>query len=374
MPSRATLVLSALSVPLLVVSSLTAATAATAAPPALATLDLATVNAKGLTVDPLTAEDLTCLAGAPVADLSLQQLDALAPGDLAPQDVAPCLGPADLVPAPAPSPTPAPSPGPPPPHAASGALTWAPPALVDPVELTLTERRPFVLLDDARDYVLRVDGGRITLRPGQKAGAFGGRNVVWVGGEINAPGNDRPIKLDRQKGSFHLEGVHITGRDLHEGIDIDERRGATVTIQNVLVDKVSGSIHGFHADVLQTWAGPGRLRIDRLEGTTNYQGMMIDTKGLGDATTSEFDFRNVVLRYDPAGNKGVDKAYLIRRTDEGGDWPLRGTDNVLVHPTKVKDRLVAGPGDWEGFDVARSAPSPLIGTPGPGYVSPGYAG
>lgn len=380
MPSRTTLVLSVLTIPLLVASSLTAATAATAASPALVSVDLATVNAKGLTVEPLTAEDLTCLAGTEVGTLSLQQLDALVPGGLDGMDLAPCLSASDLTPAPVadrPAPVPAPAPSPNPPDQsdrAGGPLAWAPPVLVNPTVVTLTQRRPFPVLDDTKDYVVKVDGGRITLRTDQKAGVYGGRNVVWIGGEINAPGNNRPIKLDRQRGSVHLEGVHITGEGLREGINIDQRYGASVTVENVLVDKVSGNQRGHHADVLQTWSGPGRLRVDRLEGTTDYQGFMIDTQGLGNPKVTGFDLRNVVLRHTGVGYQDIDRGYLIRRTARSDGWPLKAQDVVLVHPTKNKERLVMGPGDWAGVTVARSAPSPLVGTPGAGYVSPGYAG
>lgn len=379
MPSRAALVLSVLTVPLLVASSPTAATAATAAavpPSALASVDLAKVNARGLTVDPLTAQDLTCLAGTAVGAMSPERLEALVPGDLAGTDLAPCLEPSDLTPARAAAPSPAPAPSPPPVQAAkaSGPLAWAPPTLVDPTVVTLTERRPFPVLDDTKDYVVKVDGGRITLRPDQKAGVLGGRNVVWIGGEINAPGNIRPVKLDRQRGSVHLEGVHVTGKGLQEGINIDERYGASVTVENVLVDEVIGYRDGHHADVLQTWSGPGRLRVDRLEGTTDYQGFMIDTQGRGNPTVTGFDLRNVVLRHTGVGYHDIDRGYLMRRTEGSGGWPLKAQDVVLVHPTKNKDRLVMGPGDWAGVTVARSAPSPLVGTPGKDYVSPGYAG
>ncbi len=255
----------------------------------------------------------------------------------------------------------------------SGPLTWAPPSLEDPELITLTQKRPFQRLDDSKDYVVRLDGGRLTLKPGQKAGVWGGDDVVWIGGEIQAPNNQRPVKLDRQRGSIHLEGVHVTGSGMREGINLDQRYGASVTIQNVLVDQVSGNQSGHHADVLQTWAGPGRLRIDRLEGTTNYQGIMIDTKGFGNARTTGFDFRNVVLRHTGEGYRDVDRGYLVRRTERSGSWPLEAENVTLVHPTKDKDRLVMGPGDWDGFEVARSATSPLVGNPGKDYSLVGYA-
>ena len=377
MPSRATAALSVLSVPLLALSALTAAGASAAAgpPSPLTTIssaqDLAAVNAQGLTTRDLTVADLRCLAGTELGALSAQQLRALVPGDLVGKDLAPCLTAAEAAPAPAPRPAP-PAPG----RAAraDGPLAWAPPVLVDPTTVTLTERRPFQVLDDTKDYVVTLPGGRLTLRPDQKAGVLGGRNVVWIGGEIDAPGNPRPIKLDRQRGSVHLEGVHVTGRGLQEGINLDQRWGASVTIENVLVDKVSGNQRGHHADVLQTWSGPGRLRVDRLEGTTDYQGIMIDTQGFGSPTVTGFDLRHVVLRHTGVGYQDVDRGYLVRRTARSGGWPLEAQDVVLVHPTKNITRLVMGPGDWAGFTVARSAPSPLVGTPGADYVSPGYAG
>jgi hypothetical protein len=48
-----------------------------------------------------------------------------------------------------------------------------------------------------------------------------------------------------------------------------------VQIQNVRVAELWGSDEGIHADVLQPWGGVRELRVDRLTGTSHFQGLIL---------------------------------------------------------------------------------------------------
>lgn len=170
-------------------------------------------------------------------------------------------------------------------------LTWAPPDTQGYTWLEVTEAGT-IALDDDTDYVLdtpRTLQGPVTLR--------GGRNVVWVGGHIrvedegvgaSATGRRGLVVVDGPEAAdrvVHLEGLLIDGADLSEGINTNSPR-AVVQLQNVRVEGVHyrsvADLEGTdpypgpnHPDVVQTWGGVRELRIDRLTGSTGYQGLFL---------------------------------------------------------------------------------------------------
>ncbi|MBO1752660.1 hypothetical protein J4G33_12675 [Actinotalea sp. BY-33] len=258
-------------------------------------------------------------------------------------------------------------------------LTWRPPALVSPqvVAISATNRTP--RLDDTRDYViqmpatpLEVDGG-VTIS--------GGRNVVLVGGTISIPAGaqqanhaNRGLFLKDQTGTVHVEGLLITGPGLGEGINLDQRKGAVVQLQNVRVETTHGSFETNHADVLQTWAGPRVLRVDRLSGTTQYQGFFLLPQQFGTQAQPEvMDLRRVDL-HGTAGS-----GYLLWR--DGLEWPLRVQD-VWVAPSNPGSRdsflwpkgTAPGTDAWPQVDVGTPPGGEFVpaGRAGVGYTSPGY--
>lgn len=237
-------------------------------------------------------------------------------------------------------------------------LTWPPPTLTDPAVIQLTDNDLSLKLDDNKDYLLKING---TLNVGDDILSIsGGRNVVLIGGRVNAPGSDRSIYLKNQTGTVHIEGVHLTGAGLKEGFNLDQRKGATVQLQNIKVDLVHGSQDGHHADLIQTWSGPDRLRIDRFDGSTTYQSMMLGPTQYGDGDRFHYDFRNVVTR----SANGAGKYYVV-----DDDKLQMDVSNVVVAGPSVGDRRAQAEGVTTG---PANTPSPLIGKPGPSYVSPGY--
>jgi hypothetical protein len=154
------------------------------------------------------------------------------------------------------------------------------PALAQPTTVTLTPARPVLKLDLARDYVVRVEPGAVFT---EGAAIVGGRNVVLEGAAIRyaAPAGVRPgwhvrgLLLKGQTGVMWVHGLELRG-PLGEGIDLDQRApGVAVVLRNVTVDPVRGHRATNHADVLQSWAGPAKLVVDQLTGTSNYQGMFL---------------------------------------------------------------------------------------------------
>ncbi len=297
---------------------------------------------------------------------SLPLRPAPAPPPASPPAAAPAPAPEAAVPEPA-------APVAPP----SGALlTWAPPALTSPVTLDITQDDLDLRLEPDQDYVLRMP-------PEPLVGGLsvnGGDDVVLVGGEITVPEgaeSNRGLALKRQRGTVHVEGLAITGDGLGEGIDLDQTvPGSVVQLQNVRVSTVHGSKDGHHADVLQTWAGPGELRVDGLSGSTTYQGLFLLPRQFGDQPEpAVVDLRRVDIT--GVGEHG----YLLWRDDLA--WPLRAQD-VRLRPTDPGRgwQQVLWPradGDrerlWAGVEIAPpGADAVPEGVAGVGYRSPGYAG
>ena len=273
-----------------------------------------------------------------------------------------------VAPASAPSPV-EPAPGGP-------VLAWAPPELDSPETVQVTQGDRDLRLDPERDYVL-------VMPPEPLVGGLsvnGGDDVVMVGGEITVPaGSDgnRGLALKRQRGTVHVEGLAITGDGLGEGINLDQTvPGAVVQLQNVRVSTVSGSKDGHHADVLQTWAGPAELRIDRLSASTTYQGFFLLPRQFGDQPEPGlFDLRRVDIT--GVGEHG----YLLWRDDLS--WPLRAEEVRLrpSDPGRGWEQVMwpRADGDrerlWDGVTVETGPVAPFVadGVAGTGYTSPGYA-
>lgn len=276
-----------------------------------------------------------------------------------------------------PSPSsPAPSPSVDPPQGEERApLTWPPPELDDPETIELSADNRSVELEPDRDYLLELPDSPLAVRGGVTV--EGGRNVVLIGGEIriDEPGDSgdvRGLYLVGQTGTIHVEGVRITGDALGEGINLDQREGAVVQLQNIRIDTVAGERDGHHADLLQSWAGPRVLRVDGFSGTTTYQGFFLLPRQFGDQEPELVDLRRV----DIVGEEG--SGYLLWRDDRR--WPIELSD-VWVTPADGEDEAdrvlwAEGPaaGDWEDVRLGVPPGGPFVpeGAAGVGYVSPGY--
>src|SRR5204862_8143108 len=167
-----------------------------------------------------------------------------------------------------------------------GKLAWPPPRLAHPKTVDVSTGARVLQLDPKRDYVVKMPSRPLV--GGDGLAISGGHNVVLIGGSIVVPPQGlaatgeqrRGLFLKAQTGTIHVEGLRIGGRGLAEGIDLDERLGATVQLENIRVDglKARDEVHftDNHDDVIQTWAGPARLRVDHLTGHTDYQGFFLN--------------------------------------------------------------------------------------------------
>lgn len=263
-------------------------------------------------------------------------------------------------------------------------LAWAPPKLEKPVTVKVTDARRSLKLDQAKDYIVELPKDRPL--HGQLS-IWGGRNVVVIGGEILAtPADKRAVYLQQNTGTMHFEGVLIRGEnpgDLKEGFNFNHRQtNCIVQIQNVRVEKVHGSRAGHHADLIQTWAGPAELRIDRFTGFTQYQGMFLLPNqhfpaAKGGFPPKKWVFKNINIVGDE------DSAYMLWVPGPDGQFPME-IEDVWVQPRKNargnRDAYLwpkpkqAGDHFWD--DVKEGIPpgGDFVpeGVAGRNYVSPGY--
>jgi hypothetical protein len=304
-------------------------------------------------------------------------------------------------PAPEPDPTPVPTEPAPAPAPATGLLSWAPPALQSPTTIRLGTGYTVTDLDPTRDYVIQLPSER-------KVGATvikGGHNVVIKGGWITIPtltasdAERRGIYIKDATGTVHIEGVLIDGSGGGNGDGIAiSAPNAVVQVENSRIVGLRGSYAGYHADVIQPWGGVSELRVDRLTGSTNYQGLQIprDLGPIGRA-----DLRNVDLSH--TGEAPAEGGYLL--------WLTKGTSTCEAYPVSISDVYIAPksgrwladsvwPGVWStlpckasqvgaGADAQVSWPTLPVtgfvrrgprpegefvpsGVAGVGYVSPGY--
>jgi hypothetical protein len=180
-------------------------------------------------------------------------------------------------------------------------VKWAIPPLESPETIELGTGATSTRLDTDKDYIVKLPGAR---KVGGTA-IIGGRNVVIVGGHITVPegartgAERRAIYIKDNAGTVHVEGVLIdsSGGAPSDAIAI-AAPDSVVQIQNVRVDDLKGSESGWHADIVQPWGGVKELRIDRLTGSTSYQGLFL-RPDLGDIGSLRIS--RVNLRQTPGG-------------------------------------------------------------------------
>jgi hypothetical protein len=168
-------------------------------------------------------------------------------------------------------PVPAPTPSNPP-LPVTGPSAWDEPTLNDPTTIQLSPSNYVLSLNQNQDYILQCPSGGLTLP--NALNVAGGHNVVLQNCDVELSNPDWAAKFSYQSGTLWVEGVHFGGAQLTGGIQFQEP-GATVVLRDVLFDTLYGSQSTNHAELIQTWAGPARLLIDGLTGSTTYQGLFL---------------------------------------------------------------------------------------------------
>jgi hypothetical protein len=193
-----------------------------------------------------------------------------------------------------------------------GPLRWPPPQLANPQTIQLGQGFSMLHLDPARDYVLQLPPAR------KLGGTFveGGHDVIVIGGWITVPTGTtsdeqrRALYFKDQTGIVHVEGVLIdgSGGGDADGIALHAPQ-ATVQIENVRVAGLHGSQATTHADVVQPWGGVGQLRIDRLTGTSGFQGLQLPI-ALGPIGAAEIRYADLHALPEPLGHGGGHMLWL----------------------------------------------------------------
>jgi hypothetical protein len=236
-------------------------------------------------------------------------------------------------------------------------LAWPAPALHDPQVIQLTSAHTNIVLNGDRDYILELPRGKPLQAPNGLTIA-GGHNVVMIGGTVNVPDRSGAALLEDQTGTIHIEGVRFTGPQLMEGFDLSESDKATVELENIYLSEVHGGFKTNHADLIQTWAGPGRLLIDGFSGSTQYQGFfLLPNQHYNGPPPKLFDLRNVYIN-DSQG------AYALWVSDQYGPFPVH-VQNVAVTPNPLRTwrgwwlwpKPSTGEGTWDQVVSARAAPA-----------------
>jgi hypothetical protein len=247
------------------------------------------------------------------------------------------------------------------------------------VTVNVDDGHRLLRLDASRDYVVKMPPQALTAPGGLVIS--GGHNVVLSGGHISIPWQGKPpprswatrrgLYLGSQTGTVHVEGLLIDGPDLAEGIDLDERDGAIVQLQNIRIVGIHARderrFSDVHPDLVQTWAGPSELRIDHLTGTTAGQGFFLSPTDYWQGHARVFDLRHVNI----TGLAG--SVYLLW---QNGQAPLRLNDIWAdPRPGRTRSQTVWPKyGRWAGVHLRRPGGGDFVpaGVAGAGYRSPGY--
>jgi len=260
-------------------------------------------------------------------------------------------------------------------------LRFPPPELDDPDVVVVSADNADLELEPGRDYVIQMPDEPLDVEGGLQI--TGGDDVVLIGGEIrfsrlydgDLRRTNRGLLLRDQTGTVHVEGLFIGGA-LTEGINLSESDGATVQLQNVRIETVTGSEDTNHADLIQTWAGPSRLLIDGLSGSTEYQGFFLLPNQHYDGPTPEgFELHDIDL-------VGLEGSRYLLWVDGPTPFPIT-VEGVWVEPAGDRrgDRgqYLWWTGDpdedpWVDIRVGRPPDGEFVGPgdAGIGYVSPGY--
>lgn len=287
-------------------------------------------------------------------------------------------------------------------------LSWEPPVLERARVIRWSASDgSHIRLETDRDYLVVLPNRALE----QGIVLDGGRNVVMVGGEVRIPhqGDEptisarRGLAIVRSTGVVHVEGLLLHGEDISEGVQISAP-DAIVQLQNVAVLGLRArDQQGFrdnHPDVIQTYGNVGELRVDRLTGSTDYQGLFLsaDRNGPGHGPV---DLRRVNITGAPTARYllwvGVDEDSADVRLedvwlgvpgrrygalgrsvwpDENGAEPARA---IVDHRTEVRTAT------WSDTMRPRIIGYVTQGEPpegdfvraddvGVGYRSPGYVG
>lgn len=276
-------------------------------------------------------------------------------------------------------------------------LRWAPPAQTLPTTHNMSVGNENLTFSDDEDVVLVMPA---TVKTSQTV-VLGGRHVRVIGGAFVAgsgAGGSNSLFFRDQTGSVFVEGVSFDNtaspvRDcIWVGGTFDPLRRPDVYVQNCTMVGIDGVNEGVHGDMVQIGSFPiGEIRIDCVDGVTEYQGIMANSAA--DRPRDFIDISRVTIDASAAPSFGL-VFYDSATGDTRGDVVMRdvwmasnpdGFDPSIkpfpstTSPSGAPIGSVVGPltqtfnmpfGRGYFHSAARSALT--IGTPGLSYTSPGY--
>jgi Ca-dependent carbohydrate-binding module xylan-binding len=271
-------------------------------------------------------------------------------------------------------------------------LAWAPPALTAPTTIKVAQGDQWYTLDKTKDYVVELPA---EVHLGQVI-VSGGRNVVIRGGAIGLPWTstkNTALGIRNNVGTVHVEGVLFDGSSGREMDAINiSAPGSIVQVENVRATGLFGSLDANHSDIIQPYGGVTALRVDRLSGDSNFQGLFTRPEA---GPIGSVDVRNVDMSFnDATATSGG--GYLLWMTTSCAMAPtqltnvyVRGRATTLLgssvwpssHDGSCPAKIVNGTALWPNLPVTggviggvpQAGPFVPAGRAGPAYVSPGYA-
>jgi hypothetical protein len=225
-------------------------------------------------------------------------------------------------------------------------LAWRPPALVNPIKLTVNSARNLEL-DRTRDYILELPRDRPLVAEYGCLHIQGGHNIVLIGGGCYVPkrlhpteGNGRAFYIERNTGTVHIEGLHASGPGLTEGIDIFDSPKTVLQVENCRFETVRNwGRRAIHSDLIQA-DSLAALRVDRFTGSSQVQGIF--REGASPAPAGA-DLRHVNITGVEGGTEG---RLLWNGSGPFGPYPMK-LSHVYVRP--FPDASLGG-SVWPGVD------------------------
>jgi hypothetical protein len=212
------------------------------------------------------------------------------------------------------------------------------------------------------------------------------------------------------RGTVFLEGLHITGPGLAEGINVMSPYDKSQhVIQSCRIEPSFNRYHNdhHHPDALQTYNGPARLIMDRVDLINRGAGQCFmaqpreGNKPIALEAIYDWHFRNVLFAAYPAPVSELGPAWPILREDdfpantrnEMPNWLWQGDVSQPCYTYRegtnaYKKGIDSGPG-WSYWKHPDSAPDWLVQDKlppaggfadpaknqcGDNYISPGYEG
>jgi hypothetical protein len=280
---------------------------------------------------------------------------------------------------------------------AGSALSWAPPSGYTGYPVTRVTRVDAVTTVNGKGGDVLVE-----LSPEHPVAPIiiaNCRNAVVLGGQIDVlptariGGDDqRGIYVHKCTGTVHIEGVLVNGAvsgSQADGIAVNAP-DAVVQIQNVRMEGLRGTYSVNHADVFQPWGGVREFRIDRLTGSTNYQGIQVrrDLGAIGRGTIRNANVASSGVTPTDGGGQFIrvecngypltlDDVYVAGRAGRSFGTSVWPQSDDASCPAVIRDGVASWPSASNvagGVREGRPASGDFVpaGSVGMGYVSPGY--